>query len=54
MYVGYLALYDDNTDIHLSAYLLPCVNEVLFTASVHIYIYRCTLVGYIHDANLLY
>ena len=34
-----LSLYEDNTDIHLSAYLLPCVNEVLFTVSVHVYIY---------------
>ena len=34
-YVVYLALYEDNTDMHLSVYLLQCVSEVLFTVCTH-------------------
>ena len=33
--VVYLALYEDNTDMHLNVYLLVSVNEVLFTMSAH-------------------
>ena len=40
-HVVYLASYEDNTDMHLSAYLLLCANEVLFTVTVHFYIYIC-------------
>ena len=31
--IVYLALYNDNTDIHFNAYLLVCANEVLYTMS---------------------
>ena len=37
----YLALCEDNTDICLSVYLLLRANEVVFTESVHVYIYIC-------------
>ena len=39
-HVVYLALYDDNTDMHLTAYLLVhvCTSEVLFTICVYAYI----------------
>ena len=39
--VVYLAVCEDNTDMRLSAYLLLCANEVLFTVSAHVYIYIC-------------
>ena len=35
------ALYEDNTDMHLNAYLLLCSNEVLFIDSACVYIYIC-------------
>ena len=34
--VVHLALYEDNTDMHLNVYLLVCANEMLFTKSVHV------------------
>ena len=40
-FVVYPALYEENTDMHLNVYLLVCVNEVLFTMSMHAYIYNC-------------
>ena len=33
--VVYLVLYEDNTDMHFSVYLLVCVNVVLFTICAH-------------------
>ena len=39
--VAYLALYEGNTDMHLSVYLFLCANEVLVTVSAHVYIYIC-------------
>ena len=39
--VVYPAVHEDNTDMHLSAYLLLCANEVLFTISACVYIYIC-------------
>ena len=41
MPVVYIALYEDNTDMHVSAYLLLCVNAVLFTMSAHVYTCIC-------------
>ena len=51
--VVYLALYEDNTDMHLNVYLLECVNEVLFTLRAHTKIYICGAPHHLHDADLL-
>ena len=52
----YLAIYEANNDMHLSAYLLLCMNEVPFTVGVHGYIYIlwCAVAGYIHHVNCLH
>ena len=49
----YLALYEDNTDMRLSVYLLVCANEVLINECTCLNIHMwCALATYLYDAQL--
>ena len=49
--VVYLAIYEDNTDMCLSAYVLLYVDKVLFTVSACIYINDANWLHYLHESG---
>ena len=56
MYACIYMLSEDDTDVCLYIYLLPCANELpSYSKCAYLYIQMwCTVVGYSHDANCLH